>query len=249
MKARMIGYVVMGLALSFAATAASAQTCNLHKVNTSLLNISHQAGGDIYKDALFDGDLVCVAQQQNVGGQEWAYISNKVEGGNARTLVDGWSPLQYLQKASPNDAAGGSPPAASAPPAAPPPAMAAPAAPAAPTARTATAAATAARTAGPPIRPEDVLRYNQPIPFGPFPVNGRSIQDLTDIEPLFSPVEGLDESLWKKNCSTCHQWDQSRLCEQGVTYVQAPKNILRVPHPFGGALKIALMRWAKSGCE
>jgi hypothetical protein len=30
--------------------------------------------------------------------------------------------------------------------------------------------------------------------------------------------------------------------------VQAPRNVLRVQHPFGGALKIALMRWAKSGC-
>jgi hypothetical protein len=38
------------------------------------------------------------------------------------------------------------------------------------------------------------------------------------------------------------------MCEQGATYVTAPKNVLRVPHPFGGALKLAIMRWAKSGC-
>ncbi len=88
------------LAFVCAATAASAQgaNCNAYKVNTSLLNISQQAGGDIYKDALFDGDIVCVAQTQNVNGADWAYIANKVGAGNERTLVDGWAPLNYLQK-------------------------------------------------------------------------------------------------------------------------------------------------------
>jgi hypothetical protein len=79
-------------------------------------------------------------------------------------------------------------------------------------------------------------------------VNGHSLKEMIDNVPLFSPVEGLDESLWKKKCTTCHEWNQDRLCQQGATYVQTPRNVLRVPHPFGGALKIALMRWAKSGC-
>jgi hypothetical protein len=237
----MIGRIVICMAaLLSAATAASAQdpNCNLYKVNTSLLNISQSAGGDTYKDALFDGDLVCVARQQNVGDKQWAYISNKVEAGDARTLVDGWAPLDYLAKASPSDAAAASPPPAAAP-AAPPPAVAVspPAAPPAPP-----------KTAGPPIRPEDVLRFDQPIPFGPFPVNGHSLEEMIDSIPLFPPIEGLDESLWKKKCTTCHKWDKARLCDQGATYVEAPKNVLRVPHPFGGALKIAMMRWAKSGC-
>jgi hypothetical protein len=30
--------------------------------------------------------------------------------------------------------------------------------------------------------------------------------------------------------------------------VQTPRYALRVPHPFGGTLQIALMRWSKSGC-
>ena len=67
--------------------------------------------------------------------------------------------------------------------------------------------------------------------------------------PLFPPVEGLDETLWKKTCTTCHKWDKARLCEQGKTYVKDPKYILRVPHPYGGPFKLALLRWAKSGCE
>ena len=98
------------------------------------------------------------------------------------------------------------------------------------------------------MRPEDVLHFDQPIPFGPFPVNGHSINDMINTVPLFSPVEGLDENLWQKKCTSCHQWNKDRLCQQALTYVRQPRNVLRVSHPFGGTLKLALMRWAKSGC-
>ena len=92
------------------------------------------------------------------------------------------------------------------------------------------------------------MRYDQPIPFGPVPVNGTSIKEMIESVPLFPPIEGLDDAQWKKPCSSCHKWDQARLCEQGKTYVQNPKSVLRHSHPFGGADKLALMRWAKSGC-
>lgn len=231
------GLAALCLALAFGATPASAQGagCDTYKVNTSLLNISREAGGDIYKDALFDGDTVCVAKQQDVNGTAWAYISQKVEANNALTLVDGWSKLEYLQKTGPGQAA------------------AAPAAPPAPPVQSAQpsqqAPAPTAAMPGPPIRPEDALRFDQPIPFGPYPVNGHSIAEMIQSQPLFSPIEGVDESVWKKDCKNCHQWNKDRMCQQGATYVQDPKNVLRVPHPFGGALKIALMRWAKSGCQ
>jgi hypothetical protein len=240
----MIGRIVLCLALVCGAGSALAQepACTLYKVNTSLLNISKDAGGEIYNDALFDGDITCVTRKANVNGTDWGYLSYKVERANVRTPVEGWSSLQYLQEISKADAdallSGAAPPAAAATtpaPAAPPGAAATP--PAAP------AGATAA------IRPEDVLRFDQPIPFGPFPLNGHSLKEMIDTVPLFPPIEGLDDTLWKKNCTACHQWNQARLCEQGATYVQAPRNVLRVPHPFGGALKLALMRWAKSGCE
>jgi hypothetical protein len=39
------------------------------------------------------------------------------------------------------------------------------------------------------------------------------------------------------------------LCEQAKTYVKQPRFVLRVQHPFGGTLKLALMRWAISGCQ
>jgi hypothetical protein len=244
----MIKRIVICIAATLAmVTAASAQdNCTQYKVNTSLLNISQQAGGDIYKDALFDGDTVCVAQQQTVNGKVWAYISNKVEQGNNRTLVDGWAPLDYLAPASGSAAAAPPPPAPAAPP--PPPVAASrPPAAAEPPAM-GQGTAVARKTAGPPIRPEDTLRFDQPIPFGPYPINGHSLAEMIQSEPLFSPIEGLDESMWKKKCSNCHQWTKQNLCDQGATYVEAPKNVLRVPHPFGGTLKIALMRWAKSGC-
>ena len=80
-------------------------------------------------------------------------------------------------------------------------------------------------------------------------MNGHSIKEMIESTPLFAPIEGLDEALWKKKCTTCHQWNKERLCEQGGTYVKDPKYVLRQPHPFGGALKLALMRWAISGCQ
>lgn len=233
----MIRRIVLSLALVCGAGAASAQdACTIYKVNTSLLNVSKDAGGDIYNDALFDGDTTCVTRLANVKGIDWAFISHKVEGAN-RTPVEGWAALQYLQPAAPGAAtAPAAPPTAAAPP--PATAVAPAAAPPA-----ASSGATAA------IRPEDVLRFDQPIPFGPYPLNGRSLQELINTVPMFSPIEGLEESLWKKNCTECHQWNQARLCEQAGTYVQTPRHALRVPHPFGGTIQIALMRWAKSGCQ
>jgi hypothetical protein len=99
------------------------------------------------------------------------------------------------------------------------------------------------------VQPEEILRFDQPVPFGPFPVNGRSIKELAASVPLFPPIADLEEALWKQKCTSCHHWDKALLCEQGKTYVKAPRMILRHPDPYGGAYKIALMRWAKSGCE
>jgi hypothetical protein len=242
----MIGRIVFCLALICSAGSALAQepACTFYKVNTSLLNISKEAGGDIYNDALFDGDTTCVTRKANVKGADWGFIEYKLGSGNVHTPVEGWSAMKYLQETSAANAG----PSAAAPAAAAPAPMAPAPAPvaAAPVAPPPSAAAPAPATAA--IRPEDVLRFDQPIPFGPFPVNGHSLEEMIDTMPLFSPIEGLEEPLWKKKCTSCHQWNKERLCEQGGTYVQAPRNVLRVQHPFGGALKIALMRWAKSGC-
>ena len=234
----MIGRMIFCLVLVCGAGAASAQepACRLYTVNTSMLNISKDPGGQIYNDALFDGDQACVARLKIIAGTDWAFIAYKLGKGNAHTPVEGWAALQYLQQAS---GAAAPPPAgatAAAPPAATPPA--------APPGAPVTPSGTAAKS-----RPEDVLRFNQPIPFGAFPVNGHSIEEMIDQTPFFSPVEGLDEPLWQKKCTSCHKWNQDRLCEQAKTYVKHPRFVLRVQHPFGGTLKLALMRWAISGCQ
>jgi hypothetical protein len=253
----MIGRMVLSLALVCAAGAASAQeaACTLYKVNTSMLNVSKDAGGDIYNDALFDGEVACVTRLTNIKGVDWAYITYKLDKGSTHTPVDGWAGLRYLQQTSPGAGPGAapapaaSPPAAAAPPPASPPVAAVrPAAPAAPPPAAAPPPVTSSGAVA-TVRPEDVLRFNQPIPFGPFPVNGHSIQEMIDSTPMFPPIEGLEESLWKKKCTSCHQWNQARMCEQAGTYVKAPKFVLRVQHPFGGTLKLALMRWAMSGCQ
>jgi hypothetical protein len=80
-------------------------------------------------------------------------------------------------------------------------------------------------------------------------VQGQSIEQLARGIPQFPPFEGLPENTWKKNCQSCHQWDRQALCEQGASYAKNPRSALRHPHPFGGAYKAALMRWAKSGCQ
>ncbi len=102
----------------------------------------------------------------------------------------------------------------------------------------------------PPAPPlESPLKFDEPIGIGPFPVNGKSIEQLARDVPLFPPIEGLDEAVWKKNCTACHVWDRRALCEQGASYAKNPKSAMRHPHPYGGAYKLALLQWAKSGCQ
>jgi hypothetical protein len=93
------------------------------------------------------------------------------------------------------------------------------------------------------------VRFSEPIPFGPPPVNGQTIEKLAAGVPLFAPIEGLEERLWKRNCGACHQWNRQSLCEQGKTYVKTPALALRQPHPYGGPFKVVLLEWAKTGCQ
>ncbi len=96
---------------------------------------------------------------------------------------------------------------------------------------------------------EEVIRFDVPLTTGPFPVNGSSLEQLVQGIPVFPPIEGLDDSVWKKHCNACHMWDRRTLCEQGATYVKDPKSVLRKSHPYGGAEKVAMMQWAKTGCQ
>ena len=96
---------------------------------------------------------------------------------------------------------------------------------------------------------ETVVRFNEPLTTGAYPVNGRSLEQLAQGIPLFPPIEGLPEGAWKKPCNTCHKWDRRTLCEQAATYVKNPGTALRSQHPYGGPEKVAMMEWAKAGCQ
>jgi hypothetical protein len=106
-----------------------------------------------------------------------------------------------------------------------------------------------APAAAPPAPAEQIVRFSEPLTTGPFPVNGQSLEQLVQGTPLFPPIEGLPESVWKKTCTSCHKWDRRTLCEQGASYVKNPAAALRGSHPYGGAEKLAMMQWAKTGCQ
>jgi hypothetical protein len=226
MIGRLVLFVAAGACLGLAGWAATAQqpACRYFKVQANSLNISREARGDsVFIDVLEKGEVVCVTRDDKVGDRDWVYIAYKFPKPKVRAPVEGWTNARLLQALSPDEVAASTDAAPSAP--------------------------ETAATAAPPVA-EDVLRFNEPVPFGPFPVNGRSIEELaTKGTPQFPPIEGLDESLWKKSCPSCHKWDRQALCEQGASYAKNPRNALRHPHPFGGAYKSALMQWAKSGCQ
>jgi hypothetical protein len=199
--------------------------CRFYKVQTSTLNVSKEPRGDAaYADVLGNADVVCVTREQNAGGRNWGFVEHKLVKPDQRKAIGGWVNLAALQPL--------------------------PAAEVATRGLTASPHASApAPAAAPPDSAEDVVRFDQPLKTGPPPVNGRSLEQLVQGVPLFPPIEGLDESVWKKNCSACHKWDRRTLCEQGATYLKDPKMALRGSHPYGGPEKVAIMQWAKTGCQ
>ena len=82
-------------------------------------------------------------------------------------------------------------------------------------------------------------------------VNGRTIAELIDTEPLFPPIEGLPESYWKgQTCSNCHQWNRDRICTQAQNYLKVEmQRSLDKQHPMGGDLKRNLKAWAEADCQ
>src|SRR6202035_210098 len=130
---------------------AQGPACRYYKVQANSLNISKEARGDsLFIDVLDKGEIVCVTRDEKVGDRDWVYIAHKLPKPNEKAPVEGWTNLRLLQPLTPAEitAATGA---------------------AAPSAPAATAAA-------PPA--DDVLRFSQPVPFGPFPVNGKSIEEL-----------------------------------------------------------------------
>lgn len=82
-------------------------------------------------------------------------------------------------------------------------------------------------------------------------LEGRSLAELIEGQPLFAPIEGLPEEVWSTlNCNGCHQWDQTTLCTQAQFYLsEAGRTGLGKVHPYGGGFKQAIRSWGAQGCE
>lgn len=91
--------------------------------------------------------------------------------------------------------------------------------------------------------------FDVPVNFGDPAIDGKSIAQLIQGKPHFSPVEGLEKSVWDNQCSNCHQWTEERLCDQAKTYVTNDISVLRLQHPLGTRFKVALGKWAQNGCK
>jgi hypothetical protein len=212
-------------------------SCGYFKVLADTLSVFKEArSASQFIVMLNRNDIVCVAREQQVGDLVWAFVAYKLEKQNQPKVMEGWGIKRSLQPATTADlAALGPTPASAPPPAAPPPAAAPPAA--------------APPSAVAPAPVDDIVRFSQPLTTGPFPVSGHSLEELIAGTPMFPPIKGLDESVWKKACSNCHKWDRQTLCTQAGVYVKDPKAALRTPHPYGGAEKMAMMKWAEGGCQ
>lgn len=227
-----VALALAGLAFSGLAAAAQDADCRPLRVQGLGVDVSKDPRPDsVLIDMLDRGEIVCVSREERGSDRTWVFVAYKISDGNQRRVVGGWTAMRGLEALSEAEAQALRR-ASTAPPAAP----SAPAAPAAPQASSS-------------LPVEEILRFNEPIPFGAFPVNGRTIEVLAQGIPLFPPIEGLDERLWKKSCTGCHKWDRQQLCAQGTSYAKDPRFALRHPHPYGGAYKVALMRWARTGCQ
>lgn len=108
-----------------------------------------------------------------------------------------------------------------------------------------------------PAKPEQPEASNGKVMFdtafstGDPLVRGRTFSDLVNGSPLFAPIEGLPEELWKdQSCSNCHQWTREALCEQGNFYASKEESrALNKQHPYGGVFKNNLRAWATNGCQ
>ncbi|MCX2721390.1 caspase family protein [Roseibium salinum] len=96
----------------------------------------------------------------------------------------------------------------------------------------------------------EAVAFNAPIGGNDPQIATRSIEELITGSPLFPPIEGLPEAVWKdKTCSSCHQWNQTNLCDQAKTYVADNARAVSKQHPYGSSFKQALRVWAHGGCN
>jgi len=220
----------------FGASAAQAQQldCRYFKVTADKVSAFYEPRGDAkFVSALDRNGIVCVAGDEEVAGHVWVFIPFQVEPRNQRKPIQGWALKDSLAPASQaevtaiSESKGPVPEshvAIAPPPAEPPPS----------TSKTAE---------------QQIVRYAQPIPFGGYPVQGKSLEELVHGIPLFPPIEGLPDNVWHKTCNNCHNWNQQTLCQQAMIYAQDVKMTMRKQHPYGGPEKLAMRNWAQHGCQ
>lgn len=95
------------------------------------------------------------------------------------------------------------------------------------------------------------VSFSVPLAAGSPEVVGMSIEELIAGMPLFAPIEGLPEELWKdQECASCHEWNPANLCDQANFYLgEAGAANPTKPHPYGGTFKQNLAQWARGGCQ
>lgn len=101
-----------------------------------------------------------------------------------------------------------------------------------------------------PTAAQDAINFDTVLATGMAEIDGRSIKELLAGSPLFPPIEGLPEAVWKdKSCSGCHQWTREAICDQANVYMaDNGARGLDKQHPYGGTFKETLRRWAAGGC-
>lgn len=109
------------------------------------------------------------------------------------------------------------------------------------------AAVAAAAAALPPAE----LTFTSLLTTGGADIIGKSLEQLITGSPLYPPIEGIPEELWKgQQCSNCHEWTQAALCTQGKTYLTASnERALTKTHPYGGGFKQTIRTWAENDCK
>ncbi|WP_299425921.1 caspase family protein [uncultured Shimia sp.] len=95
------------------------------------------------------------------------------------------------------------------------------------------------------------VAFDAPLEIGPPELIGLTLLEATAISPLFPPIEGLPDEMWKhQTCGNCHNWTRTALCDQGKFYQkQAAVRHLEKNHPFGGDFKRNLKNWARGDCQ
>ena len=95
------------------------------------------------------------------------------------------------------------------------------------------------------------IAFAVPLAIGTSGMVGKSIEELIQTKPLYSPIEGLPKEAWDgQPCAACHKWTEAALCDQGKFYVkEAAPLVALTQHPLGGEFKLTLKTWAAAGCK